>query len=114
MAEMLLATDGPRLCVDAFGDPADPAVLLIAGGAQSMVWWEDGFCGRLASSPAGPGSVADALPPMTADLAAKPLEGMGHQQPPPQLWDLVVAALLDHTGAAGDPTAGDTPLRCTP
>ena len=25
------------------------------------------------------------------------LPGAGHEQPPPQLWDLTVAALLEHT-----------------
>jgi pimeloyl-ACP methyl ester carboxylesterase len=28
------------------------------------------------------------------------LEGVGHEYPPPQVWDLVVEAILDHTGAA--------------
>lgn len=37
------------MCVEAFGAPDDPAVLLIAGAAQSMVWWEDDFCGLLAA-----------------------------------------------------------------
>lgn len=49
MTETTITTDGGQhLCIEGFGDPADPAVLLIAGGAQSMVWWEDGFCERLA------------------------------------------------------------------
>jgi pimeloyl-ACP methyl ester carboxylesterase len=26
------------------------------------------------------------------------VEGMGHQVPPPSTWELVVPALLDHTG----------------
>ncbi|MEO3767631.1 alpha/beta hydrolase [Streptomyces sp. B5E4] len=30
-----------------------------------------------------------------------PLQGMGHQMPPPELWDTVIAALVPHTGAAG-------------
>ena len=37
------------LCSQAFGEPADPAVLLIAGRDSSMDWWEDGFCRRLAA-----------------------------------------------------------------
>jgi pimeloyl-ACP methyl ester carboxylesterase len=49
VAETTVTVDGVRLCVEPFGSPADPAVLLIAGGAQSMVWWEDGFCARLAA-----------------------------------------------------------------
>ena len=50
MAEQVLAVDGTRLCAETFGSPADPAVLLIAGGGQSMVWWEDGFCRRVADA----------------------------------------------------------------
>lgn len=48
--EQLLERDGVRLCVETFGAPDDPVVLLIAGGAQSMVWWEDAFCARLAAA----------------------------------------------------------------
>ncbi|WP_232666947.1 alpha/beta fold hydrolase [Pseudonocardia sp. TRM90224] len=50
MTEQILTIDGADLCFETFGDPADPAVLLIAGGAQSMVWWEDEFCARLAEA----------------------------------------------------------------
>ena len=42
--------DGAELCVDAFGDPADPAVVLIMGGAGSMDRWEAPFCERLAAA----------------------------------------------------------------
>src|SRR4051812_26117136 len=41
---------GAKLCVEAFGAPGDPAVLLIAGMAQSMDWWEPAFCARLAGA----------------------------------------------------------------
>jgi pimeloyl-ACP methyl ester carboxylesterase len=34
--------------VESFGHTADPTVLLIAGAAQSLVWWEVEFCRRLA------------------------------------------------------------------
>jgi pimeloyl-ACP methyl ester carboxylesterase len=50
MTEQLLTIDGIDLCYEAFGDPADATVLLIAGGTQSMVWWEEGFCARLAGA----------------------------------------------------------------
>ncbi|MEP6560992.1 MAG: alpha/beta fold hydrolase, partial [Nakamurella sp.] len=46
--EMLLSINGVELCVQAFGDPADPAILLIGGSAASMDWWEDDFCRLLA------------------------------------------------------------------
>ena len=45
-----MTTDGTELCFETFGDPADATVLLIAGGGQSMVWWEDDFCARLADA----------------------------------------------------------------
>lgn len=35
--------------METFGDAGDPAVLLIAGAANSMDWWEDEFCRRLAA-----------------------------------------------------------------
>ena len=92
MAEQMVEVDGVRLCVEAFGSPGDPAVLLIAGAAQSMIWWDAGFCdhlaaagrfvvrydqrdtGRSTSSPAG-------RPTYTAaDLATDPLrvlDGLG-------------------------------------
>lgn len=37
------------LCVATCGDADDPAVLLIAGAAGSMDWWDDEFCRRLAA-----------------------------------------------------------------
>jgi pimeloyl-ACP methyl ester carboxylesterase len=37
-----------ELCAEAMGDPADPAILLIGGAAQSMDWWEDELCSRIA------------------------------------------------------------------
>ena len=42
--------DGAELCVDAIGDPADPAVVLIMGGSGSMDRWEEPFCERLAAA----------------------------------------------------------------
>lgn len=49
--EQLVRANGVELCVETFGDPADPPILLIAGAACSMDWWEDEFCGRLAAGP---------------------------------------------------------------
>jgi pimeloyl-ACP methyl ester carboxylesterase len=48
MGEQLVAVGDVSLCVEPFGVPSDPAILLLAGYASSMLWWEDGFCGRLA------------------------------------------------------------------
>ena len=47
--EKMVDVNGVRICTEAFGDPAHPVVLLIAGAASSMDWWEDAFCARLAS-----------------------------------------------------------------
>lgn len=48
MAERIIEADGIELCAEAFGDPADPAVLLVQGLGASMLWWEEEFCRRLA------------------------------------------------------------------
>jgi pimeloyl-ACP methyl ester carboxylesterase len=39
---------GAELCVKTFGRDVDPPLLLVAGAAQSMVWWEAELCRRLA------------------------------------------------------------------
>jgi pimeloyl-ACP methyl ester carboxylesterase len=46
--ERIIEINGVDLCVDAVGDPADPAILLIGGLGSSMDWWEEEFCERLA------------------------------------------------------------------
>ena len=46
--ERIVRANGVDLCVQAFGDPADPAILLMAGNACSMHWWREEFCLRLA------------------------------------------------------------------
>jgi pimeloyl-ACP methyl ester carboxylesterase len=45
--ERIIRANGVDLCVQTFGDRADPPILLIMGGAASMDWWEDGLCERL-------------------------------------------------------------------
>ena len=90
MTEQIVTIDGVDLCLEAFGSPVDPALLLIAGGAQSMDWWEVEFCdrlaaagrfvirydhrdtGRSATSPAGSPSYA------SEDLATDPLRILDH------------------------------------
>jgi pimeloyl-ACP methyl ester carboxylesterase len=47
--ERIVQANGVELCVETFGDPADPAILLIAGGMGSMLSWEEEFCERLAA-----------------------------------------------------------------
>ncbi|WP_419999754.1 alpha/beta fold hydrolase [Streptomyces boninensis] len=47
--EQLLHVNGIDICAEAFGDPADPALLLIGGAEASMDWWDDELCERLAA-----------------------------------------------------------------
>lgn len=44
----MIEVSGVELCTEAFGDPADPPILLVAGSGASMLWWEEGFCRMLA------------------------------------------------------------------
>jgi pimeloyl-ACP methyl ester carboxylesterase len=50
VAERMIEANGVELCAEAFGDPADPPILLIMGVGASMLWWEDGFCAMLADA----------------------------------------------------------------
>jgi pimeloyl-ACP methyl ester carboxylesterase len=47
----IVQANGVDLCVETFGDPADPAVLLIHGAGNCMLSWDDEFCERLAAGP---------------------------------------------------------------
>lgn len=47
--EQLLRINGVQLCAQTFGDPEDPAILLVHGMGASMLWWEDELCERLAA-----------------------------------------------------------------
>jgi pimeloyl-ACP methyl ester carboxylesterase len=49
MSETMLTANGVTLCVETFGGPADPAILLIHGAQSSMLWWEDELCALLAA-----------------------------------------------------------------
>ena len=48
MAQRMIEANGVELCTEPFGDPDHPPVLLIHGIGASMLWWEEGFCRRLA------------------------------------------------------------------
>jgi pimeloyl-ACP methyl ester carboxylesterase len=48
VAERMIEANGVELCTEAFGEPADPPILLIMGMGGSMLWWEEGFCRMLA------------------------------------------------------------------
>jgi pimeloyl-ACP methyl ester carboxylesterase len=45
--EQLVELDDVQLCVETFGDPADPAILFVDGAAASMLWWDAELCERL-------------------------------------------------------------------
>jgi pimeloyl-ACP methyl ester carboxylesterase len=49
VTETMMPVNGIEVCVETFGEPSDPALLLIAGGGCAMDWWEDEFCRRLAA-----------------------------------------------------------------
>jgi pimeloyl-ACP methyl ester carboxylesterase len=49
--EKIVQANGVDLCVETFGEPKDPALLLIMGATGSMDYWEDDFCQRLAAGP---------------------------------------------------------------
>ncbi|MGW2091283.1 alpha/beta fold hydrolase [Promicromonospora sukumoe] len=56
MTETLVDVPGALLCAETFGDPADPAILLIGGIAGPMDWWHADFCQALADGgPPGDG-----------------------------------------------------------
>ncbi|MCI0687916.1 MAG: alpha/beta fold hydrolase [Sporichthyaceae bacterium] len=49
-SETMLTANGVELCVQTFGDAADPAILLIHGASASMLWWDQGLCERIAAA----------------------------------------------------------------
>ena len=46
----MIEVNGVELCTEAFGDVADPPILLIMGIGSSMLWWEEDFCWMLAGA----------------------------------------------------------------
>ena len=48
MTERMIRTAGVTLCTESFGDRSDPPILLVMGTGASMLWWEEGFCQKLA------------------------------------------------------------------
>jgi pimeloyl-ACP methyl ester carboxylesterase len=46
--EYVIHANGVALCTEAFGDPADPPILLVMGIGASMLWWDERFCRVLA------------------------------------------------------------------
>ena len=48
MSEQFCTVGGVKLCYETFGDPADPAMLLIMGLGTQMLAWHEEFCEALA------------------------------------------------------------------
>ncbi len=48
MVERMIQVNGVALCTEPFGDPVDPAILLVMGIGGSMLWWDEQFCRMLA------------------------------------------------------------------
>lgn len=48
MGERMIEANDATLCTESLGDPGDPPILLLMGMGASMVWWEEGFCQKLA------------------------------------------------------------------
>ena len=44
----MVEANGVELCIETFGDPADPPILLVMGVGASMLWWDERFCRMLA------------------------------------------------------------------
>jgi pimeloyl-ACP methyl ester carboxylesterase len=49
MAESFCSIGDVELCYETFGDPGDPAMLLIMGLGTQMLGWDDEFCEQLAA-----------------------------------------------------------------
>lgn len=48
--EKIIDANGVDLCVETFGDAADPAILLIHRASASMPWWEEEFRERISAT----------------------------------------------------------------
>jgi pimeloyl-ACP methyl ester carboxylesterase len=46
---VIVQANGVELCVETFGDPADPPILLMHGAGNCMLSWDEELCGRLAT-----------------------------------------------------------------
>jgi pimeloyl-ACP methyl ester carboxylesterase len=47
--DQIIQANGVDLCVETFGDPADPAIVLVHGAGSSMLSWDEELCERLAA-----------------------------------------------------------------
>ncbi|MEV6347916.1 alpha/beta hydrolase [Actinoplanes sp. NPDC051851] len=49
VTETMMPVNGIEVCLETFGERTEPPLLLLAGDAGSMDWWDDEFCRRLAA-----------------------------------------------------------------
>ena len=49
MEEKMVRNGDVSICTESFGDPNNPAILLIAGATVSMLFWDENFCKELAN-----------------------------------------------------------------
>jgi pimeloyl-ACP methyl ester carboxylesterase len=49
MNDHVVQANGVGICVESFGDPADPAIVLSHGAGNSMLSWDEQLCQRLAA-----------------------------------------------------------------
>jgi pimeloyl-ACP methyl ester carboxylesterase len=50
MSQRMVTANGIELWTEAFGDPADPPILLIMGATAQAIWWPEEMCARLAAA----------------------------------------------------------------
>ncbi|SFS42769.1 alpha/beta fold hydrolase [Marininema halotolerans] len=50
MNEKMIKNKNVYLCTESFGNPNNPAILLIMGATASMIWWDEQFCKQLAEA----------------------------------------------------------------
>jgi pimeloyl-ACP methyl ester carboxylesterase len=106
-AEHMVHTGAVELCVQSFGDPDDPPILLIAGGVL-LATRDDLARRRLAGitaptlvihgteDPVFPIAHGAALAGDIPGARLLELEQTGHELPP-AVWDTVIPAILEHS-----------------
>src|SRR3954447_26068653 len=105
MNEQFADVGAISLCYETFGDPADPALLLIMGLGTQMVAWREDFCRLLVdrgffvirydNRDSGHSTSIDAAPPTMREIVTRRIKHV-----PYTLGDMAddAAGLLDHLG----------------
>lgn len=110
--------NGVELCYETFGDPGDPALLLVHGLGTQLTGWDEAFCGALADrglhviryDNRDVGLSTKTPPPAPVILPPdRPGVGFRLQDDPPYTLSTMAAdaaGLLDHLGLAAAHVAG--------